>query len=31
MTFDVTLGIAILERTLWSLHAMLHDLGTAKQ
>ena len=29
MDFDITQGIAILERTPGTLHAMLHDLGTA--
>src|ERR1041385_4387373 len=29
MHFDITQGIAILERTPATLHAMLHDLGTA--
>jgi hypothetical protein len=29
MAFDITQGIAVLERTPGTLHAMLHDLGTA--
>ena len=29
MDFDITQGIAVLERTPGTLHAMLHDLGTA--
>jgi hypothetical protein len=29
MDFDITQGIAVLERTPGTLHAMLHDLGTS--